>query len=65
MIGSWLGNNRCLPVALATALLFGLGRRLAGVSGFAEILGKIVFWDGSAVGETSVVTVSSLVGTGH
>jgi hypothetical protein len=58
------GDN-CLPVAFATALLFGLGRRLAGVSGLAEVLWKIVLWNGSTVGETSVVTVSSLVGTGH
>ena len=62
---SYFINEQCLPVALATALLFGLGWRLAGVSGLAEVLGEIVLWDGSAVGETSVITVSGLVGTGH
>lgn len=58
-------KGQCLPVALTTALLLGLGGRLAGVSGLAEVLGEVVFWDGGAVGETSVVTVSGLVGTGH
>ena len=58
-------EERCLPVALASALLLGLGRRLAGVPGLAEVLGEVVLWDGSAVGETGVVTVSGLVGTGH
>ena len=58
-------KERCSPVALASALLLGLGRRLAGVSGLAEVLGKVVLWDGGTVGETSVVTVSGLVGTGH
>jgi hypothetical protein len=60
-----VGGDNCLPVAFATALLLGLGRRLAGVSGLAEVLWKIVLRDGGTVGETSVVTVSSLVGTGH
>jgi hypothetical protein len=62
----WLASgDNCLPVAFATALLLGLGRRLAGVSGLAEVLWEIVLRDGGAVGETSVVTVSSLVGAGH
>jgi hypothetical protein len=62
----WLASgDDCLPVAFATALLLGLGWRLAGVSGLAEVLWKVVLGDGSTVGETSVVTVSSLVGAGH
>lgn len=58
-------DNFGLPVAFATALLLGLGRRLAGVSGLAEVLREVVLWNGSAVGDAGVVTVSSLVGAGH
>ena len=54
-----------IPVAFATALFFGVGRRLAGVSGLAEVLWQVVFWGGSAVGQTGVVAVSQLVGAGH
>jgi len=46
-------------------LLLGVGRGFAGVSGFAEILGQMVFWGGGAVGQAGVVAVSLLVGAGH
>jgi hypothetical protein len=62
---SWGGGGFDLPVALATALLLGLGRRLAGVSGFAEVFREIGFGNGGAVGETGVVAVGGLVGAGH
>lgn len=55
----------CLPVAFASALLFGVGWGFAGVAGFAEVLGEGVFWDGGAVGDAGVVAVSGLVGAGH
>ena len=58
-----VGQN--VPVALATALLFGVRRRLAGVSGLAEVLGEVLFRQGGAVGEANVVTVSGFVATGH
>jgi hypothetical protein len=54
-----------IPVALATALFLGVGRRFAGVSGFAEVLWQVVFRGGSAVGQAGVVAVSQLVGAGH
>jgi hypothetical protein len=54
-----------IPVALATALFLGVGRGLAGVSGFAEVLWQVVFRGGSAVGQAGVVAVSQLVGAGH
>lgn len=54
-----------LPVAFASTLLLGVGWGFAGVAGFAEVLGEVVFWDGGAVGDAGVVTVSSLVGAGH
>lgn len=54
-----------VPVALATALLLGVGRRLAGVSGLAEVLGEMLFRQGGAVGEANVVTVSGFVATSH
>jgi len=54
-----------LPVALATALLLGVGWGFAGVAGLAEVLGKVVFRDGGAVGDAGVVAVGGLVGAGH
>lgn len=54
-----------IPVAFATALFLGVGRRLAGVSGLAEVLWQVVFWGGSAVGQAGVIAVSQLVGAGH
>jgi len=61
----FLGLTSNLPVAFATTLLLGVGRSFAGVSGFAEVLWQVVFRNGSAVGKSSVVTVSDFVGTGH
>lgn len=63
MLGTAVGPN--VPVALASALLLGVGRGLAGVAGLAEVFWEVVFRLGGAVGEADVVTVSGFVATGH
>lgn len=54
-----------LPIALSTTLLLGVGWAVAGVSRLAEVAREMLLSSGGAIGETNVVTVSSLVSAGH
>ena len=53
------------PVASATTLLLDASWVCVNVTCFAKVARKVVFWEGSAVGEASVVAVVLLVGASH
>jgi hypothetical protein len=53
------------PITSTTTRLLDRGRVGVSVTRFGKIARKSVFRNSSAVGETSVVTIVGLVGTGH